>query len=142
MNEAEQAVRLILDAYRKAVFAKDVDALVSLYEHDARVFDLWGEWSYDGIKAWRGMVTGWFESLGDERVMVETDVVQIVASSDLASLHAFVIYKGMSSEGKELRAMRNRLTWTLRQKGGGWRISHEHTSAPVDPGTSKVILQP
>ena len=37
--------------------------------------------------------------------------------------------------------MQNRLTWVLKQKDGAWKIVHEHTSAPVDFETAKVILQ-
>jgi ketosteroid isomerase-like protein len=37
--------------------------------------------------------------------------------------------------------MHNRLTWALKQENGAWKIVHEHTSAPVDFKTSKVILQ-
>jgi len=38
-------------------------------------------------------------------------------------------------------AMLNRLTWVLKPHGGGWKIVHEHTSAPVDGESMKVILQ-
>jgi ketosteroid isomerase-like protein len=67
--------------------------------------------------------------------------VQIILAPDLAVVHAFVTYTGQSAEGKELRAMQNRLTWALKQQDGGWKIVHEHTSAPVDFETSKVLLQ-
>jgi len=29
---------------------------------------MWETWLYDGRDAWRGMIEGWFSSLGDERV--------------------------------------------------------------------------
>ena len=47
----------------------------------------------------------------------------------------------LSAEGRELRAMHNRLTWALKQENGAWKIVHEHISAPVDFKTSKVILR-
>ena len=31
----------MLEAYGEAVYEKDVDAFVSLYDEDVRVFDLW-----------------------------------------------------------------------------------------------------
>lgn len=140
MNELEQPILRVLDVYKAAVFAKDVDAFVALYDQDVRVFDMWGEWSYNGVEAWRVMVMEWFGSLGDERVAVDMDRVQTIVAHDIAIVHAFVIFKGVSAEGKELRAMHNRLTWALKQTGDVWKIVHEHTSAPVDFGTSKVIL--
>jgi len=135
-------VEQVLDDYRAAVHAKDPAAFTALYEQDVRVFDLWGRWSYDGSGAWRGSAEEWFSSLGDERVGVEFDDVQTVVGDDVAVLHAFVTYKGLSANGDELRAMSNRLTWGLRRKPDGtWRIAHEHTSAPVEPETGKVTLQ-
>lgn len=141
MNQLEKPVTQVLDAYKAAVFAKDVDAFVALYDRDVCVFDMWGEWSYNGVEAWRKMVTDWFGSLGTERVSVNMNDVQVVGEQDVVVVHAFVTYRGLSAEGEALRAMHNRLTLALKQSGGTWRIVHEHTSAPVDFETSKVILQ-
>jgi uncharacterized protein (TIGR02246 family) len=140
MSGPEKVITAMLDSYRAAVLAKDVDAFVVLYDRNVRVFDTWGTWSYDGIEAWRGMVTEWFGSLGSERVAVEMDDIETIAGADVAVAHAVVTYKGLSAEGKELRSMQNRLTWALRREGGGWKIVHEHTSAPVDFETMKAML--
>lgn len=66
----QQEITGVLDAYAAAVLAKDADALVGLYANDVRVFDLWGQWAYDGATAWRRPVEEWFGSLGDERIVV------------------------------------------------------------------------
>jgi uncharacterized protein (TIGR02246 family) len=122
----------MLDAYSAAVRAKDVDAFVALYADDVRTFDLWSEWSYDGKAAFRGMVTEWFGSLGDDVVAVEHDDVRTQAGEDVAALSAFLTYRALSPEGEELRSMNNRLTWVLRKDGdGSSKIVHEHTSAPA-----------
>jgi ketosteroid isomerase-like protein len=60
---------------------------------------------------------------------------------DVAVVHAFVTYTGVSAAGHAVRTMHNRLTWALKQHEDTWKIVHEHSSAPVDPATSKVILQ-
>jgi uncharacterized protein (TIGR02246 family) len=141
VNELERPVLRVFETYKAAVFAKDVEAFLALYDQDVYVFDMWGEWSYNGLEAWRGMVTDWFGTLGTERVAVGLDDLQTIVAQDVAIAHAFVTYKGVSAEGMELRAMHNRLTWALKQESGAWKIVHEHTSAPVDFKTSKVILQ-
>jgi ketosteroid isomerase-like protein len=141
MEMTEKAIRKTLDGYKASVFAKDVDAIVALYGPDARIFDMWGEWAYEGAESWRRMVAEWFGSLGTERVRVEFDDVRTVAAGDVAMVHAFVTYKGLSAEGAELRAMTNRLTWKLRQRDGALKIIHEHTSAPADFKTGKIIPQ-
>ena len=141
MSESDQ-VRALLDRYARAVNEKDVDALFAMYDDDVCVFDLWGRWSYDGAAAWRAAVSGWFGSLGDERVAVAWDDVRDLVDGDIASVHGLVTYTGLGSDGSELRAMQNRVTWVLRRRGdGGWRIAHEHTSAPADFETGKVTLR-
>ena len=137
MSEVES----LLDAYRDAVDAKDVDAFVAIFADDVRVFDMWGTWSHDGIDAWREMAEGWFGSLGDERVRVDFDDVQTTVGEDAAVLSAFVTFAGLSADGQELRSMNNRLTWGLRKVDGTWKVVHEHTSAPVDMATGKVDLR-
>jgi ketosteroid isomerase-like protein len=122
----------MLDAYAVAVRAKDVDAFLGLYADDVRTFDLWERWSYDGPEAWRGMVTEWFGSLGDDLVAVEFDEVRSEVGHDVAAVSAFTTYRRLSPAGEELRSMNNRLTWVLRKAGdGSWKIVHEHTSAPA-----------
>ncbi len=141
MNEVEQSILQVLDAYKNAVFAKDVDAFVALYDQDVRVFDMWSEWSYTGVAAWHGMVKNWFGSLGSERVVVTFDEVQVVTTHELAMASAFIAYQGVSAENEALRAMQNRITMVLKHSGGAWQIVYEHSSAPVDFETAKVSLK-
>lgn len=143
LRESEPAdpIPALVDAYRAAVFARDVDALAALYDPEVRVFDTWGRWSYDGRPAWRAMLAEWLGSLGTERVRVEMDEVRAEVTPELAVAHAFVTYQGLSAEGQPLRAMTNRLTWIVRRREGAWRIVHEHTSAPIDFDGMKAILK-
>jgi uncharacterized protein (TIGR02246 family) len=132
----------LIERYRAAVYAKDVDAFVALYDKDVRVFDMWGQWAYQGADAWRGMATEWFGSLGGEKVGVEFDDLQTDAADDMAVAHAFITYKGLSADDQELRAMSNRITWVLRKSPeGGWKVIHEHSSSPADFDTAKVMLK-
>jgi uncharacterized protein (TIGR02246 family) len=141
VNEGEQLIAQVVAAYKAAVFAKDVDAFVGLYDQDACVFEMWGVWSYTSIAAWRELVADWFGALGSERVIVAMHDVHTIVVPDLAVAYAFVTYTGVSAEGQELRAMQNRLTWALKPQNGMWKIVHEHTSAPINVETSKVLLQ-
>jgi uncharacterized protein (TIGR02246 family) len=131
----------VLDAYSGAVFDKDVDGFMSLYDDEARIFDAWGRWSYEGADAWRANIEEWFSSLGTERVRVDFEEVEITSDVDVATVSAFVTFAGMSSEGEELRSMQNRITWVLMSGDDGLRIAHEHTSAPAGFEDGKVMLQ-
>ncbi len=135
-------IEQVLERYVAAVRAKDVGSFVALYANDVRVFDMWGAWSYDGAEAWRAMAAEWFGSLGTEQVAVEFEDVNSLVSDDVAVAHAFVTFKGLSADGTVLRAMNNRLTWALQKTpDDGWKIAHEHSSAPADSETGKVQLQ-
>ena len=133
MNEVEQ----LLDAYAAAARAKDVDALVALYGDDVEVFDAWS-WSHRGIDAWRGVVEQWFGSVGDDVIAVSFDDVRTSSVGDGAVAHMIVRYAGESPSGEELRSLENRMTWALERRDGGWRVVHEHSSAPADPATGKI----
>jgi uncharacterized protein (TIGR02246 family) len=134
------AISTLFDTYKDAVYGKDAAGLLSLFDEDVRVFDMWA-WSYDGLPAWREMVTGWFSSLGATRDVVTFDDIRIHESGDMAVATAFARFAAVSEKGEELRFLQNRLTWVLQKKAGAWKIIHEHTSGPVDGETLKVRLQ-
>jgi len=46
----------ILEAYTEAVYARDVQAMLTLYHPQVTMYDMWETWLYDGRDAWRGMV--------------------------------------------------------------------------------------
>lgn len=141
MDECKHSIQQIIDGYQTAVRQKDVDAFVSLYAQDVVIFDIWGEWAYTGIDEWRATVINWFNSLGDEQVIVDVTNARVISESNLAFIHAFIAFKGLSADGDELHAMQNRFTWMLQNREGGWKIVHEHSSAPIDFETAKVMLQ-
>jgi uncharacterized protein (TIGR02246 family) len=131
----------ILEAYKTAVYDRDAEAFLQLYDQDARVFDTWGVWSYEGTASRRQAIEGWFSSLGEERVKVSFDEVQVTVDQELAVLTATGRYAAISTDGAELRSMQNRFSWALRRKEGDWSIVHEHTSTPIGFSDLKGILQ-
>ena len=140
MNDLEKSVVAVVDAYARAVLAKNVDAFMQLYDLNVRVFDTWGTWSYDGAGAWRNMIEGWLGSLGDGRVRVTVDDLRVIASEEVSTASGFFTYAEISADGQEMHSLQNRLTWVLRRKGDGWSIVHEHTSAPIDFEKGTAIL--
>lgn len=141
MNDRD-VVEQMLQSYSAAVYAKDVDAFTALYDDDITVFDMWGRWAYRGIEAWRSMAAEWFGSLGDERSSPEFSDIEVDVADTVAAAHAFLTFRGLSADGKELRRMDNRLTWVLRKnRDGAWKVVHEHSSAPVDVESGKVNLR-
>jgi ketosteroid isomerase-like protein len=141
MSEESARILQVCEAYKRAVYDRNVEAFLGLYHAEARVFDTWGVWSYEGLEDRRKVIEDWFGSLGDERVSVTFDRIRTEVGNGQAALSARVVYIGLSAAGDELRSMQNRLTWVLRLGGGGWRILHEHTSVPIAFDGLKGLLQ-
>jgi ketosteroid isomerase-like protein len=141
VSDIDKATARVLEIYKSAVLAKDVDAFMRLYDPGVRVFDAWGVWSYEGAAAWQVAVEGWFTSLGTEKVKVTFDDVQTSEGRDFIVISAIATYAAISAQGEALRAMQNRVTWALKTIGHVPRIVHEHTSAPLGFEDSKGILQ-
>lgn len=141
MDDIRDPFLRTLHAYRDAVLAKDVDAFAGLYDEDIHVFDLWNDWSLHGIAAWRRMAEGWFGSLREERVRVEFDDVQSIATEAMVCGHATVTYSALSPSDVVLRSLSNRMTLVLRRRDDGWKVVHEHTSAPIRHETMTPVLE-
>jgi len=141
MSDIHPGISRVCEGYKRAVHDKDVEAFLNLYDPSARVFDTWGVWSYEGEKERRKVIEGWFSSLGDERVAVTFDRLEILVTGDLATLSARVVFVALSAAGVELRGMQNRLTWVLSPEGDDWKILHEHTSVPIGFTDLKGMLQ-
>jgi ketosteroid isomerase-like protein len=139
--EVDKSIAQVIETYKSAVFAKNVDTLMHIYDQSVRVFDAWGIWSYEGSEAWRVAAEGWLKSLGIERVKVTFEDVKATVNRDGAYVSAIVTYASVSEAGVPIRAMQNRLTWVLKLAGHVLRIVHEHTSAPVGFEDMKAILQ-
>jgi ketosteroid isomerase-like protein len=140
MPETAMDIDSVAQRYAAAAHAKDEAAFLALYDEDVVVFDLWERWVYKGRDAWAGMVKAWFGSLGSERVAITFAPEFSTVDGDWALWCAIVRYAGISEQGVELRALENRISWTLRRHGDQWRILHEHTSAPADFESLKVSL--
>jgi ketosteroid isomerase-like protein len=141
MADLDKAIAQVLESYKSAVYAKDVEAFMRLYDPGVRVFDTWGVWSYEGVEAWQRAVEGWLNSLGMERVQVSFEDVRATLTREFAAVSAVVTYTGISAQGERLRSLQNRLSWVLKTSGHVLRIVHEHTSAPIGFEDMKAILQ-
>ena len=132
---------LLFKSFSDAVYRKDVEAYLELYDQTVVVYDMWQEWSYDGLAAWRQMVEGWFSGLGSDRDVVTFRDKHVEIAGDMGFVTAIVRFAAVSETGEELRFLENRLTWVIRRFGVSWTIVHQHTSGPIDFNTMKVVLK-
>jgi uncharacterized protein (TIGR02246 family) len=141
VSEIDASVARVIERYKASVAARDVEALMRLYDPSARVFDAWGVWSYQGVPAWQVAVEGWFASHPTDRFTVTFSDVHSLSTPAFASVSAIVTYAVVSPQGEQINSMQNRLTWVLKTSGHVPRIIHEHTSAPIGFEDQKAILQ-
>ncbi len=128
-------------AYQRTVLDKDLESHLRLYDENIHAFDMWGDWKIEGSGAWRAMVTDWFQSLGSERVKCDFTEVVIKERGSSAVLTAFVRYTALDASGVSLRSLCNRITLAMEQSEHGWRVFHQHTSAPIDHAHLRAILE-
>ena len=133
-------VTTLFENYTSRVRSKDVEGFLELYAHDTLVFDCWGLWELAGVDAWRPMVTMWFESLGDKLCEVRFTEVVATVRDDVAFAHAAVQYAEVTADGDQVDSMMNSITVTLEKLDGEWKVTHEHTSMPLDMQTAKGIF--
>jgi len=133
-------IELLFEAYKNAVYQKDLEAFAAIFDEHVLAFDMWMQWTYKGLDAWRAMAKDWFTSLATDRDVVTFSNIQIHASGAIATATAFVRFTAVSEKGEELRYLENRLTWVAQQKEGAWKIIHQHTSSPINFETMQVIL--
>jgi ketosteroid isomerase-like protein len=141
VSEVEASVARVIEGYKAAVAARDIDAFMRLYDPAVRVFDAWGVWSYEGGAMWQVAIEGWFASHSTDRLKVSFEDVDSVTTPAFASVTAVVTYAVVSASGEQVKAMQNRLSWVLKTSGHVRRIIHEHTSAPVGFEDGKAILR-
>ncbi|MDR5818231.1 nuclear transport factor 2 family protein [Caballeronia sp. LZ033] len=123
-TEEVRAIRALIEAWRQAVLAKDVDALVRHYAEDVVVFDVVPPSSLKGVEPYREHWQRWFDSMKGPLAFEMRDV-EVAASGDLAFAHS-VNRVAVGEQDDIVRA-----TVCFRKIGGEWRVVREHTSVPL-----------
>lgn len=141
MSINENSALQVLDFYKAAVYEKDANKFLSIYDSSARVFDTWGVWVFESRESRRSVIENWFESLNQERVLVNFSDIKLTESDELAVLTTIGSYAAISIDGVELRSMQNRFTWALKLIDSQWKIVHEHTSVPIGNDLTAILVR-
>jgi PhnB protein len=126
---AETDIRAVLDARTEALRTKDADAMTTLYEPGARMFELAPPLSYvvdpdrtpDGYRAWFATWNG--------PIHYEVKDFAIEVHGGFAFATGFIHLYGVKSDGEKIDGW-YRQTAALHNTKAGWRIAHQHTSVP------------
>lgn len=130
----------MLQAYRDAVAARDVEAFLALYDDDVHLFDMWDHYEVTGEDAWRELVVGWFGAHPGEALEARFDDVSAVTGQDVAFARMAMTFAIVASGGELSYEQAHRLTLGLQRRDGVWRIVHEHSSMPISNETGAGII--
>ena len=137
----ETAIRALEHNFAEAVKAKDLDKIMSSYEHGQNlvVFDVVPPREYVG---WDAYKADWQKVLGtfSGAVTFEISGLEVTAVGNLAYGYSFQHVAGKTTNGNTMDVT-VRVTDVYRKSGGKWLIVHEHVSVPVDLDSGKADLQ-
>jgi uncharacterized protein (TIGR02246 family) len=138
----EDEVRNLIEGWRKAAVAKDVDAILLHYAPDIVAFDAIAQLRFRGRDAYRKHWEACL-SMCPGQMIFEVHDLNIAAGGDLAFCHYLSLCGGTGENG-EAKTGWMRATAGCRKIDGKWMIVHEHFSAPFEIESGKALfdLQP
>jgi len=141
-HTTENEIRSLIDAWRQAVMAKDIERIVSYYADDITSFDAVTALQFKGKEAYRAHWKACMEVCPGPGIF-DFSQLRIVSAPDIAFAH-WLAHCGGTDEQGETKACWMRVSAGYQRIGGQWKVLHEHWSAPFDmlSGTVLCGLQP
>jgi ketosteroid isomerase-like protein len=138
MTTTQSEVGLLFDHRSEAIWAKDIERLMSLYSPEIVYFDLVPPLQYVGADALRERFLEWFDGF-EGPIRQEISELNVVESGDVAIAHMLIRAGGARKDGQEV-SFWVRVTDGCRRSNGEWLITHEHVSLPVDLMTRSAAM--
>jgi ketosteroid isomerase-like protein len=134
---AEALIRQRVEDLVKALRAKDIDGLMSLYASDLVSFDLAPPLHSFGAA---GKRRAWQEAFAafSGPIAYEVRDLNVTTNGELAFVHSLNHVDATLATGHIDMWLR----WTacFRQIDGVWLVVHDHVSVPIDPVHGKAVL--
>ena len=137
MKEIEEFFK----TYKNAVWQKDAVTLFKLYHKNTLSFDMWDKGFYINLQEWAPEIESWINSLGNENVNVEFEMIHIHKSNSVSFASGLIVFQAISANGTILRSMKNRITIGFSRFENEWKVVHQHISAPVKSEDLTAILE-
>src|SRR5215813_6263406 len=134
---SETLIRRRLEDWVKAIRAKDIDGVTSLYAPDLISFDLAPPLRYFGADGKRRAWQGAFAAFSGP-IAYEVRDLNVTTNGDLALVHSLNRIQATLPGGHIDMWLR----WTacFRQIDGVWLVVHDHVSVPADPVHGKAVM--
>lgn len=137
-NQQIQQITDLLSNWTRAVRAKDVSQIMTIYADDIIAFDAVAQLQFKGIADYKAHWTRCMQFCGSES-MFEMHQLKVQANDQLAFSHSLNHCGGTNSNG-EMQSCWIRATQCWTKTNAGWRIVHEHYSVPFDMETGNTLF--
>jgi uncharacterized protein (TIGR02246 family) len=134
----EAAIRELIDGFVKAIRAKDIHGVMSVFGPEVVSFDLGPPLQHGGgepfVKRWQELFDSYQGSID-----YEVSDLSVAAGDDVAFSHSLNRVSGTTQNGQKSERW---LRWTAcyRKTNGKWLIVHEQVSVPVDVRSGRAVL--
>jgi ketosteroid isomerase-like protein len=138
MTEIQAEIRALLDRRDEAMRTRDIDGLMPVFSPDIVYFDLVPPLRYTGSAALRDRFLHWFDRW-ESSIGLEARDVDISAGGDVGAAHMLIRASGTLKGGSEVGYW-VRVSNSFRRSDGGWLITHEHISLPVELPSGSAVM--
>jgi ketosteroid isomerase-like protein len=125
--------------YKQSAWEKDTESMTGLYDDNVVIFDMWEKGFQKGLEEWSIVIQDWLGSLGEEKVNVIFEMIEIHEGDKVGLGSAVITYQAISLDNTILRSMRNRITLGFVKKKDGWKVVHQHTSSPINSELEAIL---
>jgi ketosteroid isomerase-like protein len=135
---AEALIRQRVEDAVKAIRAKDIEGVMSLYAPNIVSFDVTPPLRYAGAdgkrRAWQGVFAAFPGPIGHE-----VRDLSVTTQGDLAFVHSLNHVNGTLASGRIVDLW---LRWTacFRRIDGVWLVVHDHVSVPADLEHGRAVV--
>jgi uncharacterized protein (TIGR02246 family) len=134
----EAEIRQLIDGFQRAIRAKDLGGVLSVYAPDIVSFDLVPPMQHVGIAAYRRPWEETFASF-EGPIGYEVSDLHITATDEVAFSHSLNRMRGTTKDGQRI-SMWVRWTACFRRLDGRWLVTHEQVSVPIDMESGRALL--
>ncbi len=134
----EALIRQRIEDLAKAIRAKDIDGVMSLYASNVVSFDIVPPLRYVGAdgkrRAWQEVFAAYPGS-----IVYEVRDLNVTMNGELAFVHSVNHVKGTLASG-HISDLWLRWTACFRRIDGVWLVVHDHVSVPADLAHGQAVL--
>lgn len=134
----ESQIRALIDEWARAVHARDINRLMSLYAPNLLSFDVLIPLQNSGADTARKRAEEWFASFQGP-INSEIHDLGITAGDDVGFAHCLNRISGTKADGEKID-MWVRATICFQKNNSNWLVTHEHVSVPLDMKSGKAAL--